>query len=332
LTDCRAVDFFELYDRLGPGFAAGGNWAGQNPPAEALARAGYVAGEGAQPGLAEPGRYEPSPTPVPVPADLPEARAMERGQAIYLAQCAACHGVRGDGGGFMAAAFDVPPTDFRRGVYKFRSTASGELPAVEDLERIVRQGVPRSTMPAYGQFLTPQAIRNVALYLVVLSPAFTDAWRAGRKPRTLEIGRPPANMAILEIRGAELFCSVGCVKCHGPAGRGDGPEAAAVIDSSGRPIVAVGLRYKWTYKNGHRPEDVYRTLFGGLDGTPMPSYESALPASPERWALVRYVLSLSPEERPRLRLAEFAAQRRTRIAPDGLVTAVGVVPPTEGQR
>ena len=105
---------------------------------------------------------------------------MRRGQGIYLAQCAVCHGIQGDGDGFLAAGFDVKPRDFTGGVYKFRSTRNGDLPRIEDIEQIVREGVPGTTMPAWGQFLGPEQIADVSRYLVALFPDFVEEWRAGR--------------------------------------------------------------------------------------------------------------------------------------------------------
>ena len=40
LTDCSAFQFFQMYDRFGPGFAAEGNWANQAMPETALSRGG----------------------------------------------------------------------------------------------------------------------------------------------------------------------------------------------------------------------------------------------------------------------------------------------------
>lgn len=321
VTDCRAVDFFQMYDRLGPGFAAKGNWARQNPPPEALARVGYGGSEGPQPGTPGASRYDPAPPPVPVPPDLPEADAMQRGQKLYLAQCAVCHGIRGDGAGFLAAGFDVRPRDFRQATYKFRSTLSGNLPTIADIERTVRAGVAGTTMPAWGQFLSEQEIRDVSRYLIVLSPRFVEAWKSRGQPAALAISAPPADLASLASRGAGVWKQLQCAKCHGEAGRGDGPSAATLKDNWEQSIRATDLTYKWTFRNGHEPADVYRTMLGGLNGTPMPSYDSALESEAERWALVSYILSLSPAARPVLHLADFAAQRGERIGPDGHVTA-----------
>lgn len=320
LTDCRAVDFFQMYDRQGPGFAAQGNWARQNPPPAALSGAGYAApNQGSQPGVAEATRYNPSPEIVAVPAGLPEAEAMQRGQKIYAAQCAVCHGVRGDGAGFLAAGFDVKPRDFRQATYKFRSTVSGGLPTIADVERTIRVGVSTTTMPAWGQFLTDQQIQEVARYVIVFSPRFTEAWKARTPPHVLSMSSPPAGLASLASDGAELWKKLQCAKCHGDGGRGDGPSTPTLRDNWEQPIRPVDLTYKWSFKNGHEPADVYRTMIGGLNGTPMPSYDLAIEKESDRWAMVAYILSLSPTQRPVLKLADFPAQRGNRIGPDGHV-------------
>jgi cytochrome c oxidase cbb3-type subunit 2 len=321
LTDCRAVDFFEMYDRLGPGFAAQGNWAHQNPSTDSLAHAGYS--EGARPGVAEPRRYNPAPPSVAVPAGIPEAEAMERGKKTYLAQCAVCHGIQGDGSGFLAAGFDVKPRDFRGGTYKFRSTESGELPTIADIERTIRVGVPGTTMPAWGQFLTTAEISDVARYLVVFSPRFVEAWKQHTAPQPLHASAPPPNLAARAAAGAAVYAQLQCAQCHGAGGRGDGPAGATLKDEWEQPIRAADLTYRWTFKNGNKPEDVYRTMVGGLNGTPMPSYGAMVPKEEDRWALVAYLLALSPAERPVLHLADFATARATRIGPNGIVLPVG---------
>ena len=317
LTDCRAVDFFQMYDRFGPGFAAEGNWAHQNPPASSLEHAGYADEGTSQAGSAEEVRYDPSPAPVDVPPDLPEADWMERGRTVYLGQCGMCHGIRGDGAGFLAAGFDVKPRDFRSGTYEFRSTT--DLPTFEDIERTVRVGVPDTSMPAWGQFLTAEQIGDVSRYLAVFSPKFVKALRKQAEPKVLARSAPPANLEPLEGRGAELWNELQCAQCHGSQGRGDGPSAAGMKDDWGQPIRPSDLTYKWSFRNGHAPDDVYRTVFGGLTGTPMPAYASAVGPEADCWAVVAYVLSLSPASRPALHLQDFAARHAEQIGPNGRV-------------
>jgi cytochrome c oxidase cbb3-type subunit I/II len=91
-----------------------------------------------------------------------------------------------------------------------------------------------------------------------------------------------------------------CWQCHGESGRGDGPSAPTLKDNTGLPISPADLTLPLRFKNGARPQDVYRTLMTGLIGTPMPSYADAL--EPEQaWDVIFYVLSLSETGR---RLAE----------------------------
>ena len=53
--------------------------------------------------------------------------ALMRGRMVYDANCAVCHGPRGDGNGMAAHMFRVRPRDFREGLFKFRSTPSGRF-------------------------------------------------------------------------------------------------------------------------------------------------------------------------------------------------------------
>jgi mono/diheme cytochrome c family protein len=348
LTDCKAVDFFEMYDRFGAGFAAEGNWANQAMPRSALSRVGYadhvryVPGLGSGASTSSPPPREEEPRPITIPPDLPEADRMRRGEKVYLAQCVDCHGAAGDGAGYLAEGFDVKPRDFRQGKYEFRSTLPGELPTITDIERSVRVGIPGTTMPAWSQFLSEQEVEDVARYLIVFSPRFVDAWRARQAPRALAVPRPPADVeelaahptgdlhpclrvagsayaASLSCRGEQLWNLHQCQWCHGDDARGDGPTARGMSDEWRNAIRPANLTYKWLFKNGHRPQDVYRTLFTGLDGTPMGSFASAIPDERDRWAMVAYVLSLSPATRPVIHLRDFAAQRSRRIGENGLV-------------
>ena len=101
----------------------------------------------------------------------PDGQRIEAGRSIYLAQCAACHGVRGEG---------QPDWD--------RPNAAGDMPAPPHdreghtwkhsdamLYRIVRNGwrdpynkTSELTMPAFAQTLSPGEIHDVIQYLKTL--------------------------------------------------------------------------------------------------------------------------------------------------------------------
>jgi mono/diheme cytochrome c family protein len=322
LTDAKAFQFFQLYDLYGPGFACRGGWARNNlslPVRNLVYSLGDDSHWAVRPGVAKSIKYDPNPPAPAIPDDIPEADAVRRGQTLYQKQCAVCHGIPGDGHGFLADGFDVKPRDFRQGWYKFRSTKSGNFPTFEDIELTIRRGVPNSTMPAWGQFLKPEEIHDVARYLVIFSEGFIRDWTKSRQPAALTVPEPPSNLVSLRDRGGELYKTLSCNACHGDKGLGDGPSAPTLKDNWNNPIEATDLTYKWLFKNGHAPADIYRTMVGGLAGTPMPAIEVTVTQESDRWALVSYVLSLSPAERPALHLSDFKRRFRDAIDKRGIV-------------
>ncbi len=46
----------------------------------------------------------------------------ERGEAIYMQRCAACHGEEGDGDSAGAERLNPPPRDFTMAQYKIKTT------------------------------------------------------------------------------------------------------------------------------------------------------------------------------------------------------------------
>src|ERR1700747_3588757 len=59
----------------------------------------------------------------------------KEGRDVYDRYCVSCHGERGDGHGEAPAYEDPRPRDYRPGIFKCRSTPTGSLPLVSDLER-----------------------------------------------------------------------------------------------------------------------------------------------------------------------------------------------------
>ena len=72
--------------------------------------------------------------------------------AVYNHACAWCHGKDGRGDG--PAAFSINkylsprPRDFTRGLFKLRSTPSGQVPTDDDLLRTIERGIP-GYMPSF---------------------------------------------------------------------------------------------------------------------------------------------------------------------------------------
>lgn len=79
--------------------------------------------------------------PVPVaPKTIPELR---QGKTLYQAQCASCHGAAGGGDGPLAATLDPKPIAFTD-----RERAGTR--SLMALYQVVSQGVPGTSMPAFG--------------------------------------------------------------------------------------------------------------------------------------------------------------------------------------
>lgn len=219
-----------------------------------------------------------------------DPRWEEEGRRVYRKACLGCHGERGDGGGPGARMLTPAPRNFISGVYKFRSTSSGSLPLVEDLERTIAEGVPGTTMPSWKVHLGWRERRAVAEYVLGFSDRVGQEKPERLVPPEAEVKVPDSTPAQIE-RGRAIYGRLQCATCHGERGRGDGPAARNLTDEDGRPQrpadFTVGI-----YKGGGRPFDVYRTFVTGLGAT-MPSFADALPSEEERWALVHYVRSLS---------------------------------------
>ena len=80
--------------------------------------------------------------------------ASERGKEVYENSCAHCHGTEGRGDGSAAENLLPKPRDFTRGLYKIRSTETGELPTDQDLFNIITVGMPGSSMPGWETSLS----------------------------------------------------------------------------------------------------------------------------------------------------------------------------------
>jgi cytochrome c oxidase cbb3-type subunit I/II len=220
------------------------------------------------------------------------------GRQVYERRCLGCHGAEGDGNG-PAATFHyiVRPRDFTLAAFKFRDTPSGSLPTDGDLMRVITRGIRGTGMPSWHMLTQTDRLAVIQYIKYELAvdredPAFPWAYFVEEEPMApIWIGRAPEPSESLLERGSELWRSAECWECHGDDGLGDGPRADELEDDFGFPILPANLT-RGQFKSGPGPEDIYRTISTGLNGTPMPSYEDSLDEN-DRWALAYYVLALS---------------------------------------
>ena len=236
-------------------------------------------------GCGSPPPAEEEPPASPSPSELPAAAL--RGEKDYRKACRTCHGARGDGNGPRADRLDPRPTDFTRGVYRCRTTGSGVLPLDRDIYETIRVGVPGTTMPAFYGLFSAEARMDLVQYLKRLSPRFE---KEAIDPKDILAIPPEPKPAEGSVdRGGEVYRKR-CARCHGKDGRGDGAAGAGLKDDRGQPIAPTDFR-SGTFRWGSDGGDIYRTVFTGLDGTPMRSFADSVEEE-DRWPLVRFVESL----------------------------------------
>lgn len=245
------------------------------------------------------------------------------GREIYNASCAGCHGASGDGAGPAARWLTPRPRNFRKGRFKFTSTATGERPLAADLLRSVTNGLPGSAMPSfrlwsgearaavveYVRFLSIQGeFEELALQLARDDEELPDAaetfdivrerWSPAKQHRVFPSVAETASDAASVERGRALFNDPqrgSCFSCHGSGGRGDGPTADAFKDDWGYPIrprdFGAGV-----FRSGDDAQALYLAIATGIKGTPMGSFAGMF-SGEEIWDLVHFAKDVAARAR-----------------------------------
>ena len=231
------------------------------------------------------------------------------GKQVYETYCSGCHGLKGDGKGVAAAMLMTKPRNFTRGMFKFISTSPGSLPTDADLMRTLVRGVPRSSMPSWA-LLSETDRANVIEYI----KTFSDRWQSSPTPTQLSFGSVPQWLGSTTsvAKGKTIYAKMGCANCHGELGLGDGHSAAALKDAEDNPIKPFNFR-EGSLKGGTRVEDIYRTFYTGLAGTPMPAFGGVL-SDEDNWHLVSYIVYL---------------MGKTNVKEADLTSAIASLPTTE---
>lgn len=234
------------------------------------------------------------------------------GAKLFAANCASCHGERGDGKG--VAAVDPPARHFGFERFKFALTANG-TPTDADLTKVIRNGITGSAMPAFPTLTDAECAALIAhvrrltwagAYARFLKKALKDFDDGGDDPNPQKIAKQADDYCRVEkpielpaafaaatpeavSRGRAIY-QKSCASCHGPEGKGDGPQVKDLKNEDGTPNRPRDLT-SGVYKGGGEPHVLYARIRLGIPGTPMPATPTL--TYPETADLIHFVRSLS---------------------------------------
>jgi DMSO reductase family type II enzyme heme b subunit len=210
------------------------------------------------------------------------------GKAVYERKCALCHGVKGDGKGPAAELLVPKPRDFTAGVYKIRTTAN-KIPTDRDLYDVITQGMPGTSMPAWDVLPDKDRWNVVAYVKTFAADKFKEA------PKKQDMPKDVASSDASIKRGKEMYEAIECHKCHGTAGRADGPSRPELKDDWSQPIAPANLTKRWTFRGGADRTAIATRLANGVLGTPMPSFIDSVEKPEDIWHVTNYIMSLGPD-------------------------------------
>jgi len=90
-----------------------------------------------------------------------------RGQVVYKRECAVCHGAAGRGDGPLAARLSDPHANLRKPTFHALSAGPGAEPEEQALARIIRHGLPPTSMPGH-EWLTGQQVADLVAFVRTL--------------------------------------------------------------------------------------------------------------------------------------------------------------------
>lgn len=167
---------------------------------------------------------------------LPRSADLDRGQQLYGAHCATCHGATGQGDGPGARGLRPAPASLAEHEY-----------STDRLADVLWNGVWGTAMPAWRDW-RPEDLAAMAEAVRTL---------------TTEAPNPPVPEHMVAL-GAQVFREH-CVQCHGDDGRGDGPAADEVAMSPTN-----------FHRQRPNLDRATRVLRNGIDGTPMAPWTARL--------------------------------------------------------
>jgi len=94
---------------------------------------------------------------------------VEKGKALYTANCESCHGTTGKGDGPVGMVLQPPPRDFSKGDFKFDTDEDGTPGTDADLKEVITKGAAEfggnQMMAPWGGILDEEGVDDVIAFV-----------------------------------------------------------------------------------------------------------------------------------------------------------------------
>ena len=201
--------------------------------------------------------------------------AFASAEDFYKNNCARCHGEKGDGKGVIATYLDPYPRDLTK--VSFMNSKSDER-----LLKSIKEGVPGTSMPAWGRVLNDEQAHNVLAYV---RQSIVKEKQRPLKDHAVPETNPIAASAQSNARGESIFLQR-CTGCHGKKADGKGPNSLDILP---RPR---NLRMA-DFVNAASDKRLFDSILYGVQGTAMPPWIDYGLSKNDVGDLVNYLRSLN---------------------------------------
>ena len=169
----------------------------------------------------------------------------------------------------------------------FQELAKEDLEAVADyVILLAKRGQLESQLVALveeEEELDPEFAQEIA-------EEIAGQWETAQKQQVMPISKMPEMTPETIAKGKEIFLQKACSRCHGSDGRGGSMGNVEVgKDAWGQKAAAADLT-SGMFHGGGRPIDIYRRIYSGINGTPMPAFGKIFEDDPDAiWQLVHFI-------------------------------------------
>ncbi len=206
------------------------------------------------------------------------APAFQSPEEFCKGTCARCHGEKGDGRGMTYIYLDPEPRDLTKAKFMINKPEERFL-------KLLKEGVPGTSMPPRGRVFTDDQRRAVLTY--VFQTFFKEPRAAVTGHKVPELN-PVAMSAESVARGEQTFM-LRCTGCHGRKADGKGPNS---LDISPQPRNVLNHAFVSSVDDRR----LFDSILYGVQGTAMPSWIDYGLSTNDAGDLINFIRSLNQQK------------------------------------